>query len=253
VLAATAALAFQILPVTSARADDGGFDPRQPCASFLPAADPLDKAVIGQWVSGFVAGISGVIVTTDSDSNDRLIDSLILSCTLEPDASLLKLAKLLNVPEKPAIAPQKFATGSVAEGQALLEQFVRPNTNLAALTASLKPTPEDIRTVYAEPLATALVAAYEQAFAPGAAIAPGDGQREVLSTFTTTFELKNGTGLLDKFPGGYKDILDLFVTDVPISAFKFVRPGETTGRAIDGFIHVNGRWVIMPKPWRALE
>jgi hypothetical protein len=24
------------------------------------------------------------------------------------------------------------------------------------------------------------------------------------------------------------------------------------GMAFDGLVHVNGRWVLMPKPWRAL-
>ena len=33
----------------------------------------------------------------------------------------------------------------------------------------------------------------------------------------------------------------------------FVEPGESLGLAFDGLIFVNGRWVLMPKPWRVLE
>jgi len=29
--------------------------------------------------------------------------------------------------------------------------------------------------------------------------------------------------------------------------------GKTTGLAFDGLIYVNNRWVLMPKPWRALN
>jgi hypothetical protein len=33
--------------------------------------------------------------------------------------------------------------------------------------------------------------------------------------------------------------------------FKFVKPGETVGMAYDGLVHVNGHWVMLPKPWAA--
>ncbi|MGJ5620789.1 hypothetical protein [Sulfitobacter sp. MF3-043] len=56
----------------------------------------------------------------------------------------------------------------------------------------------------------------------------------------------------DEFPGGYKDVLQYFKIDVPIVRFKFVQKGETLGLAFDGLIHVNGRWVTMPKPRRSL-
>jgi len=32
-----------------------------------------------------------------------------------------------------------------------------------------------------------------------------------------------------------------------------VKQGETIGLAFDGLVYVNGHWVIMPKPWRALK
>ena len=37
------------------------------------------------------------------------------------------------------------------------------------------------------------------------------------------------------------------------SRFKFVTKGQTAGLAFDGLIYVNNRWVLMPKPWRALN
>ena len=49
-----------------------------------------------------------------------------------------------------------------------------------------------------------------------------------------------------------EDVLDYFVSDVPIGRFKFVEQGETLGLAFDGLIFVNDHWVFMPKPWRAL-
>ena len=117
----------------------------------------------------------------------------------------------------------------------------------------LKPAAADIRAVYAEPLASALIASYEQMYTPDAVIQPKPEHKQLLTTFTTTGHLKAGDPVLDEFPGGYKDVLDYFVADVPIGRFKFVEPGETLGLAFDGLIFVNNRWVFMPKPWRALE
>jgi hypothetical protein len=56
-----------------------------------------------------------------------------------------------------------------------------------------------------------------------------------------------------EFPGGYAQVAQYIVKDVPIVRFKFVKPGETMGMAFDGLIHVNGRWVFMPKPWNGLK
>ena len=90
-------------------------------------------------------------------------------------------------------------------------------------------------------------------YTPDAVIQPKPEHKQLLTTFTTTGHLKAGDPVLDEFPGGYKDVLDYFVADVPIGRFKFVEPGETLGLAFDGLIFVNNRWVFMPKPWRALE
>jgi len=59
--------------------------------------------------------------------------------------------------------------------------------------------------------------------------------------------------VLREFPGGYKQVRDRFLVDVPIARFKFVKSGESLGMAYDGLIFVNGRWVFMPKPWQGLE
>jgi hypothetical protein len=82
--------------------------------------------------------------------------------------------------------------------------------------------------------------------------APKEGQTDLLIVFATTRELFDRKPVLGEFPGGYKDVLQYFKIDVPIVRFKFVKPGETLGYAFDGLIYLNGRWVIMPKPWRAI-
>lgn len=140
-----------------------------------------------------------------------------------------------------------------AEGQALLRQFLDPKADRAAMTAKLKPAPADIRAVYDEPLSTQMIEGYAQLFVPGIAIGPKEGQDDLLFVLTTTGELKKGAEVAKEFPGGYAQVARYIKADVPIVRFKFVKQGETMGMAFDGLVHVNGKWVFMPKPWRYAE
>ncbi len=158
----------------------------------------------------------------------------------------------------PQAAPKAPPTPARAEqpsldGRDLLQKFFDPNADRAALTMALKPTPEDIRTVYAEPLASDLIAMYDDMFKPGVAIGPKPEHSEIYSVETTTLKLRNRPAIRKKFPGGYEDVIPYLQGNNVIIRFKFVRAGETTGLAFDGLIFVNGHWVLMPKPWRAVK
>jgi hypothetical protein len=146
-----------------------------------------------------------------------------------------------------------FAADLQAEGKALLTKFLDPATDRGALTMQMKPADADIRAVYAEPLASKLIAAYGQLYKPGTAIGPNPGQTELLYVYATTGQIKAGAPIASEFPGGYAQVAQYIAKDVPIVRFKFVKPGETTGMAFDGLVHVNGRWVFMPKPWNGLK
>lgn len=67
------------------------------------------------------------------------------------------------------------------------------------------------------------------------------GQTEIL--------VSQGEGL----PGGYQTHTKHFRPGLAIYGFEYVVPGETAGMAYDGLIKVNGRWVFIPKAWRAFD
>lgn len=54
-------------------------------------------------------------------------------------------------------------------------------------------------------------------------------------------------------PGGYANVASRFRPGVAIYAVKFVKPGETLGFALDGFMKVDNAWVMIPKAWRAFD
>ena len=158
---------------------------------------------------------------------------------------------MMTATAAPNPAPEPMTPGQ--EARALLEAFLDPQADLVALTAQLKPTPDDVRAVYEAPLAERLVMAYAATFQPGIAIGPKPGQTEVTMTVSTTHALRDGARELAEFPGGYRDVLGFFKEDVPIARFRFVEPGQELGLSFDGLVKVHGRWVLMPKPWRMLN
>lgn len=221
-----------------------GFDPGEPCGPMLRGAGDMDKLMVAAWALG--AGQAEGRV--DLEAIRAQLGDLFTACIADETQPLAALIATADPP--PALAS---AAGSAAEAEELLRRFLQPGADLPALTAALKPAPEDVRAVYAEPLASQLIETYATMFTPGVQIGPKPDQTELILVHTTTGQLKSTWPGDGEFPGGYGKVLRYFVGDQPIVRFKFVEPGETLGLAFDGLIFVNGGWVLMPKPWRVLN
>lgn len=144
--------------------------------------------------------------------------------------------------------------GSEAEARALVARFLDPAADRAALSATLRPSSADYRAVYKEPLAGRLEAKLGPIWDQGgASIGPKAGQTEMRIVYATTDRLIAGDPVLKELPGGYERVRAQLNPGFPIVAFKFTAPGESAGMAFNGLVHVGGRWVLIPSPWRALE
>jgi hypothetical protein len=122
-----------------------------------------------------------------------------------------------------------------------------------ALSAGLKPQRKDYDAVFTADVAERVATKYEALWGSAPVFAPNEGQTELLVRKATTEELQAWTGDANEFPGGYKKAAPKLKPGLVFHAFKFVKPGETTGMAYDGLVLVDGRWRIFPKPWRVLE
>lgn len=144
--------------------------------------------------------------------------------------------------------------GTEAGAKALLEGFLKPGADLAGMSKALRPTKEDYAALYTADFAGKLDAMYAPAWDAGALVLkPKDGQTELLLSSATTDDFKAGNEKAKEFPGGYAQVAALLNPGQTLYRFKFVKPGETLGMAFDGLAHVNGHWVIVPKPWRAAK
>ncbi len=148
---------------------------------------------------------------------------------------------------------QNYPLGSPEQGHNMLEDFIVSGQGLADFILTLKPTKEDIKAVYKEPLASNLIVIYEELYGSLSGLSLKPEQNSVLSVFSTTAKLAQGDAILGEFPGGYKRVGEYFLGDYPIAIFKFVKMGETRGLSFNGLIFINDRWVLMPKPWRGIN
>lgn len=147
-------------------------------------------------------------------------------------------------------APPTAPEGSA---KAIVEQFVQPGADHAALSKALRPTHEDYFAVFEPELAAKIEAMHAPAWEAGeAVIKPRDGQTEIEFFETTTDDIRAWTPQAEEhFPGGYGRIKEHFNPGFKICRFEFVEPGKTDGIAFDGLIYVNGRWVLIPQPFEA--
>lgn len=153
-----------------------------------------------------------------------------------------------------AAAPGRAFAGTEAGARELLAQFVVPGADHAGLSKELRPTTEDYRALYAGAAAAELEASLAGAWdSGGALIAPKPGQTQVNLSSATTEDFAERNDAAQRFPGGYAKVAPHLNAGVVLYQFSFVRPGEEYGMRFDGLSYVNGRWVIVPKPWRALS
>ena len=238
------AAALALLSPLPAQAD--GFRPTDNCLQTLNDISDVDRVLLGAWIMGYLDKTNDASSLIRFDNAMTVLKNLTGVCAKNPQASILDVVQSSR--KNTADTP-----GTQAHARQFLSQFLPADADRVALTASLRPTEADIRAVYASPLADALVGMYNEMFQPGVQIGPNEGQTELLVWQGTTGSLRDGDPVLEDFPGGYGDVRGYLQGDYPIVRFKFVKPGESLGMAFDGLIYINNRWVLMPKPWRALN
>lgn len=153
---------------------------------------------------------------------------------------------------KPVAAPSG-PQGTQDEARQLLEELARPNVDVKTLSAKLQPKAADYAAIFIAGSAVKAQTNYDKEWAGGKMVITHAPDQTDLKLFAAKVdEIANGKGQGVEFPGGYKKVIAQFKPGVTIYAWRFVRPGEKTGMAYDGLVFVNGHFVWLPKPWRAL-
>lgn len=183
-----------------------------------------------------------------------LLLSNTVSCKNKGAAKTTKPESKKTMPTKTA----KYAKGE-AGARALLTALQKGSAEERhTLSLALKPTLDDYKAIFASvDVAKKAQDGYQRLWGkieskqwPG--IGPSRSEQTALLVWAASSEdLQQKKGNASHFPGGWRHVADKLKPGLTFYRFKFVKPGETLGMAFDGLVHVNGRWVIIPKPWRA--
>jgi len=144
--------------------------------------------------------------------------------------------------------------GTEAGLRQLMGEIVGDAPNAAKQSQKLRPTAEDYAAVFEGEFARKAEETFEELWKKGQLVLrtkPGQTEMKIISA--TTEDLKSGSRKSLDFPGGWLKIAPLLKPGLTIHFVRFSEPGKEHGLRIDGLIHVNGRWRIFPKPWRARQ
>lgn len=140
------------------------------------------------------------------------------------------------------------ARGSLAGARRLIDGFLAPGADHATLTRALAPQPGDHAEVLSESLAAKAATHYAAVFET-LAIAPAEGQTELLMWKVTTEELRLGTGDAAKCSPRFRVVAPELAPRVTWYCFKLVVPEKKTGTESEGLVFVNGHWALFVAPW----
>ena len=224
------------------------FDPQDSCTLVLKQ----QKENAGIWTFGYLAGRTGSTLSIDEGQLDAMTSDIARECLQSPDATFFAtVEKFFGFATSQAAEPAP--TADSADPQSLLDLFSDDTIPLGDVLLTLRPTPEDVRAVFPEPMASNLLEMYEELF--GERLLNEDFPATYVvgsSTFTTTRGLATHP-VLEEISGGFKDVLDQFQADVPWGTVTIEFPEVEDRIRLHGMTFVNGRWVLMMRPWRGME
>jgi hypothetical protein len=141
-----------------------------------------------------------------------------------------------------------------AGAKAVASAFLLPGIDAPTLTKQLRPTSADYKAVFDAATAAKIDGVYSAEWDKGSfVVVARPGQSEVKISSATVADFKAANDKAKDFPSGYAKLASRLVGSSTIYRFRFVEPGQEQGNAYDGLVHVNGHWVLIPKPWRGLD
>lgn len=238
-------------PAISSEVD---FDPTENCTAILKQ-QPGNAAL---WTFGYLAGLS----TKTRAIDDGLIGEITLDlaeiCAEAPTASFVSVVEQLfdvegdETSDSESASDATPAAATSADPQVLLDLIEADGAVLHDLFLALEPTPEDVRALFAEPLASEMIEMYVDLFGSRLAGEEFPSPHVVDSSIFTTTGTMASEPIMDEISGGFKEIAPLYLQDVPFGTITVGFPTVDDDMRLDGFVYVNGHWVLMMSPWRAL-
>lgn len=231
------------------------FDPTENCTAILKQ-QPSNGAL---WTFGYLAGLSAETRAIDDGLIGEITLDLAEICAEAPAKSFVSVVEQLFDVEsgetsnnETQSAATSVAAPTSADSQVLLDLIEADGAVLRDLFLALKPTPEDVHALFAEPLASEMIEMYEELFGSRLAREEFPSPHVVDSSIFTTTGTMASEPIMDEIAGGFKEVAPLYLQDVPFGTITVGFPTVDDDMRLDGFVYINGHWVLMMSPWRAL-
>ncbi len=232
-----------------AQAQQDALFPQESCAQALEE-NSRDAAL---WAFGYLSRMDAITPPVEEDALNALAAGLAAACKASPQTTFVTLVEQQSEGGAPSAEAGSPPDNAPEVAASLLEKFAGTSPDMVEIILSVKPTPEEVRTMFPEPMASRLIETYDDMFGPrlvNEEFPPGS--IEITSGFTTTFELAQAP-FLDELPGGFQRVLDQYRLDVPFAYVKVLFVEVQDDMNLSGFVYLNDRWVLMLRPWRGLE
>ncbi len=158
-------------------------------------------------------------------------------------------AASVSSPPSSSTATSRSRPATLADARRLLERFLEEGADHRALTRELAPSPADVDATFEPDLAATARAHYDAVFRE-LVLTPAPAETELLMWKVTTEDLRAGSGDANKCPPELSALSARLRAGLAFYCFRFVVPAEKRGTSSEGLVHVNGRWVLFPEPWR---
>ncbi|MCA9668309.1 MAG: hypothetical protein KC503_22105 [Myxococcales bacterium] len=169
---------------------------------------------------------------------------------------LLLAASACSSKQKPPPQPPPKHPDTVEAARQMAARFLDPKADHRALTLALRPRDEDYARVFVGAAAALAKKGYHKLWVVAARqpIRPRAHHTRVDLYKVKSDAIKAGDEkALAHFPAGYRRIAHHLKPGLSIYRFRFVASGKQASLAFDGLYNIDGRWVLMPQPWRALD
>jgi hypothetical protein len=118
---------------------------------------------------------------------------------------------------------------------------------------ALRPRAEDFPRIFRPEIAEAARAAYEDLWRSPPRVEPlASSSVELEVVACPAGMLGEENELSRRFPGGYRSLAPLLMTDRVWFVWRYLRPGAEAGMRYDGLVRIDDRWVWLPKPYRVV-
>ena len=138
------------------------------------------------------------------------------------------------------------AAGTVEDAKQRLAEFSKPGADTAKLTQALKPSADDLKAIFDQSVLAAMREHVDKMYASmGKGVEMKDAP-DVLCF--SSDDIKSWTANAQRdMPGGYKRVGPKLKPGLTLCRFK------AGGVSYDSLVSVGGKWVFVPKPFRAIK